>query len=208
VAATSPSPTTTTLDNRGDEGDGARPGDVPTGSNIPVGPVQDGHTEISHTVDRAEEAVKGMDTMTAWEGAIGVVKQVLDYTKQMYVSSILHIRCFDEFGFLRHRLTGCGFRTRCFAPLSVRRPAVLWSNVCVRRLLMSLAVAVLRFVLFFFLATEQLPGLRICTRYKFSQAPPVHLSLAVLRKPIYVQCVVSVALLLSLHVSHGFPVSY
>jgi hypothetical protein len=29
-----------------------------------------------------------------------------------------------------------------------------------------------------------------------------------MREPIYVQCVVSVALLLSLHVSHGFPVSY
>jgi hypothetical protein len=78
AAATSPSPTTTTVDNPGDEGGGARPGDLPTGSNTPAGPVQDGHTEISRTVDRAEEAMKGMDTMTAWEGAIGVIKQVLD----------------------------------------------------------------------------------------------------------------------------------
>jgi hypothetical protein len=78
AAATSPSPTMTTLDNRGDEGDGACPSDLPTRSNIPAGPVQDGHTEISHTVDCAEEAVKDMDTMMAQEGAIGVIKQVLD----------------------------------------------------------------------------------------------------------------------------------
>jgi hypothetical protein len=70
----------------------------------------------------------------------------------MYVSSILHIRCFDEFGFLRHRLTGCRSRTRCFAPLSVQRPAVLWSNVCVQHLLMSLVVVVLQFVCAFCLS--------------------------------------------------------
>jgi hypothetical protein len=78
ATSTSPSPTTTALNNRGAEEAGARPGDLPTGGNTPVGPVQDGHTEISRTVDRAEEAMKGMDTMTAWEGAIGVIKQVLD----------------------------------------------------------------------------------------------------------------------------------
>jgi hypothetical protein len=33
---------------------------------------------LNVAVDRAEEAMKGMDTMTAWEGAIGVIKQVLD----------------------------------------------------------------------------------------------------------------------------------
>jgi hypothetical protein len=78
ATATSPSPTTTALSNPGAEEGGARPGDLPTGDNTPVGPVQDGHTEISSTIDRAEEAMKGMDTMTAWEGAIGVIKQVLD----------------------------------------------------------------------------------------------------------------------------------
>jgi hypothetical protein len=102
ATATSPSPTTTALDNPGAEEGGARPGDLPTGSNTPVGPGQDGQTEISRTVDRAEEAMKGMDTMTAWEGAIGVIKQVLDAIgpiADVGLTSFLRILCFAELAF-------------------------------------------------------------------------------------------------------------
>jgi hypothetical protein len=78
AAATTTSPTMTALDNPGAEEGSARPGDLPTGDNTPVGPVPDGQRAISRTVDRAEEAMKAMDTMVAWKGAIGVIKQVLD----------------------------------------------------------------------------------------------------------------------------------
>jgi hypothetical protein len=101
AAATTPSPTTTALDNPGTEG-GARPSDLPTGGNTPVGPAQDGHMEISRTVDRAEEAMKAMDTMVAWKGAIGVIKQVLDAIgpiADVCLTSILRILCFAELAF-------------------------------------------------------------------------------------------------------------
>jgi hypothetical protein len=100
AAATTPSPTAIALDNRGAEEGGACPGDLPTGGNTPVGQGQDGHTEISRTVDRAEEAMKGMDTMTAWEGAIGVIKQVLDTIGPIAeVCLINFLRCFSELAF-------------------------------------------------------------------------------------------------------------
>jgi hypothetical protein len=97
ATATSPSPITTALDNPGAEEAGARPGDLPTGGDTPVGPGQDGHTEISRTVDRAEEAMNAMDTMTAWKGAIGVIKQVLDAIgpiADVGLTSFLRILCF------------------------------------------------------------------------------------------------------------------
>jgi hypothetical protein len=100
AVATSPSHTMTALGNPGAEEGGARPGDLPTGGNTPVGPVQGGHTEISRTVDRAEEAMKGMDTMTAWEGAIGVIKQVLDTIGPIADVCLINcLRCFSELAF-------------------------------------------------------------------------------------------------------------
>jgi hypothetical protein len=102
AAATSPSPKRTTLNNSGAEGGGARPGDLPTGGNTPVGPVQAGHTEISCTVDRAEEAMNAMNTMIAWKGAIGVIKQVLDAIgpiADVRLTLILRICCFAELAF-------------------------------------------------------------------------------------------------------------
>jgi hypothetical protein len=78
AAATSPSPTAAALDNPGPEGGGARPGDLPTEGNAPMGPVPDGQTEMSRTLGRAEEAIEAMDTMKAWKSAISVIKQVMD----------------------------------------------------------------------------------------------------------------------------------
>jgi hypothetical protein len=79
-----------------------RPGDLPTGGNTPVRPVQDGYMEIPRTVDRAEEAMKGIDAMTAWKGAIGVIKQVLDAIgpiADVCLTSILRTLCFAELAF-------------------------------------------------------------------------------------------------------------
>jgi hypothetical protein len=102
AATNTPSPTTTTLDNPGAEEGGARPGDLPTRGNTPVGSVSDGQTEMSRTLDRAEEAMKAMDTMIAWKGAMNVIKQVLDAIgpiADVCLTSILRILCSAELAF-------------------------------------------------------------------------------------------------------------
>jgi hypothetical protein len=50
--------------------------DLPGGGSTPVGPVADSHTEMSRTLDSAEEAV---DAMKTWKSAVDVVKQVMDH---------------------------------------------------------------------------------------------------------------------------------
>jgi hypothetical protein len=102
VAANTPSPTTTALDNPGAEEGSARPGDLPTGGNTPVGPVPDGQVEMSRTLDRAEEAMKAMDSMMAWKGAMNVIKQVLDTigpVAGVCLTSTLRIICSAKQGF-------------------------------------------------------------------------------------------------------------
>jgi hypothetical protein len=102
VAANTLSPTTTALDNPGAEESSTRPGDLPTRGNTPVGPVPDGQVEMSRTLDRAEKAMKAMDSMMAWKGAINVIKQVLDAigpVAGVCLTSILRIICSAKQGF-------------------------------------------------------------------------------------------------------------
>jgi hypothetical protein len=64
-----------------------------------MGPVPDGQTEMSRTLDRAEEAMKAMDTMVAWKSAIDVIKQVLDAIgpiAEVCLTSIMRILCFSK----------------------------------------------------------------------------------------------------------------
>jgi hypothetical protein len=102
VAANTPGPMTTALDNPGAEEGGARRGGLPTGGNTPVGPVPDGQAEMSRTLDRAEEAMKAMDSMMAWKGAMNVIKQVLDAIGPIAgvcLTSTLRIICSAKQGF-------------------------------------------------------------------------------------------------------------
>jgi hypothetical protein len=99
VAANTPSPTTAAPDDPGAEEGGARPGDLPTGGNTPVRPGTDGQTEMSRTLNRAENAMKAMDTMMAWKGAINVIKQVLDAIgpiADVCLTTILRTVCFAK----------------------------------------------------------------------------------------------------------------
>jgi hypothetical protein len=50
--------------------------DLPIESSTPVGPVADTRTEMSHTLDSAEEA---MDAVKTWQSAVNVIKQVMDH---------------------------------------------------------------------------------------------------------------------------------
>jgi hypothetical protein len=50
-------------------------GNLPIKSDAPVGPVADSQAEMSQSLDHAQELVDAMET---WEGAVGVIKQVMD----------------------------------------------------------------------------------------------------------------------------------
>jgi hypothetical protein len=50
-------------------------GDPPMESGTPVGPVAGSRTDMSHSLDRAEEA---MDTVKTWKSTVETIKLVMD----------------------------------------------------------------------------------------------------------------------------------
>jgi hypothetical protein len=50
-------------------------GDPPIESSTPVGPVADSQTDMSRSLDRAEEA---MDNVKTWKSTVETIKQVMD----------------------------------------------------------------------------------------------------------------------------------
>jgi hypothetical protein len=50
-------------------------GDPPIESSAPVGAVADSRTDMSHSLDRAEEA---MDTVKTWKSTVETIKKVMD----------------------------------------------------------------------------------------------------------------------------------